>query len=183
MAKSLPIDYIPEPTPYTPDDIPRYLEQELNKIREALIAQAVALAVNESGTETVTTVPNWQFLFIGQTPTWDVPGGNFDPTTGFWTCPQSGLYSINASMEVQPFGLGNKFYYAGIRVYRDRGGVITYEESTDGGDDAVPLGVTIAIMVPLQQGDILGVESTIVHDQFVGDVDYTARWQIKRESA
>jgi hypothetical protein len=185
MSKSLSIDYQPEPTPYTIEDLPRYVEQELNKIAQALenASQPVALSVDEQGNFLVTTIVTWVQVLIGETAGWDVPGGSWDPTTGIYTVPQQGLYSVNAQLEVSPFGAGNKTYYAGLRLYRDRGGVVEFVESTDGGDDAIPLGVTISGLLPLLQGDRLGLEMTIVHDQFSGTAPYNVAMQIKRESS
>jgi len=182
MPKSLPYVYKPDPSPYTLDDVPRYLEQELNRIAQALIAQPVAMAVEEVGDYIVYTFPNWVRVFVGVAPSWDVPGGDFDSATGYWTCPQRGLYSIDANLEVQPYGSGNKNYYAGVRIYRDAGGVITYNETTDGGVDDIPLGVNLSGLIPLDQGDILAVEITIVHETFVGTAPYDIGWQILRVS-
>ena len=143
MPKSLELPYYPNPVPTDPARLQQYLFDELNKIKTAFVAQPVALSVEEIDTYAVVTAPNWVVAFIGETPTWDVPGG-FDSVTGLWTCPQSGLYSADVQLEVAPFGAGNKQYYAGVRLYRDSGGAITYKETTDGGDDSVPLGVTLA---------------------------------------
>ena len=178
MPNSINIPYSPGQVPTGVDGLPRFLADEFRRIQEALVAQPVALSVDETGDYTVGTVANWVRAFVGATPGWDVPGGNFDSTTGIWTCPQSGLYSITSELEVSPYGLGNKNYYAGIRIYRDSGGVITYRETTDGGVDNVPLGVTLAGLIPLLQGDQLAIEMTIVHETFVGTAPYDIGWQV-----
>ena len=184
MSRSLPLPYNPNPVPSNRDDLPRYIYDELVRIKESFIAQPTALAIEDSFDYPVTTVLTWERMFDGGVvvPTWDVPGGGFDNTTGEWTCPQYGLYSVNVQMTVQPYGSGNKDYYAGLRLYIDRGGIIEYRESTDGGDDAIPLGVTLNGLLPIQQGDVLAVDAAVVHDIFVGVAPVDIAWQILRQS-
>lgn len=182
MPRSLSVPYYPNPTPLDAEDLPRYLEDEVRRIREAMIAQPVAMTVDEIDSIVVTTDINWLQVFIGETADWDVPGGSWDPTTGVWTCPQSGLYSTDLQAEIQPFGAGNKNYYAGIAITRDRGGALLRWENTDGGDDAIPLGVTLSGLVPYLQGDKIHAELTVVHDQFVGVADYKISMQLLRVS-
>ena len=182
MTRSLQEQYYPAPVPTRAEDLPRYLESEFMRIRESLIAQPVALSVTETGTYDVTTTLAWFDLFIGETPTWETPGGSFDPTTGDWTCPQTGLYQVTLSLEVSPFGAGNKVYYAGVAI--DWTGATTGRlESTDGGDDSIPLGVTLTGQITIQQGTVLAFEAAIVHDQFAGLADYEANIQILRVSS
>lgn len=178
MTRSIKLPYQPNIVPTDPAELPRWLDVELNKISLALVAQPVAMAIDETGDYVVYTFPNWGRVFVGVAPSWDVPGGNFDTATAIWTCPQSGLYSLDANLKVEPYGSGNKNYFAGVRIYRDSGGVITYKETTDGGVDNIPLGVQLAGLVPLLQGDQLAVEMTIVHETFVGTAPYDIGWQI-----
>jgi hypothetical protein len=178
MSRSISIPYQPNIVPTDPNELPRWLDVELNKIALALIAQPVAMAVKDEGPVIIGPAINWQTLFIGNSPDWDVPGGDFNSTTGEWTCPESGLYSIDLQMEVAPFGLGNKNYYAGIAVVIDSGGTITRYESTDGGDDNIPLGVSLSGLAPLLQGDVLHTEGTIVHENQTGTVDVKIGWQV-----
>ncbi|RKZ92544.1 MAG: hypothetical protein DRQ40_08615 [Gammaproteobacteria bacterium] len=183
MPRSLQEEYYPSPVPRDPNELPRYLESEFHKIRESLIAQPVALSVAEEGAALVTTVVTWFDLFIDEAPEWDVPGGSFDPVTGIWTCPQQGLHQLALSIEVEPFGSGNKTYYAGVAIdYVGQDGIPGRAESADGGDDAIPLGVTLDIQVPILFGSILKCQAAIVHDQFSGTANYKARLQILRVS-
>jgi hypothetical protein len=184
MTRSIPVPYYPYPIPTDINDIPRYLYEELQRIQIALVEQPTAFAIEDSADYTVTTILTWERLFDDGVivPSWDVPGGSFDNTTGEWTCPQSGLYDINAQMTVQPYGAGNKTYYAGLRLYRLRDQTVEYREATDGGDDAIPLGVTLNGLVPLLQGDVLALDAAVVHDQFVGVATVNVGWQILRES-
>ena len=181
MSRDLQRPYAPFPVPNDAKDLPRYIAAELDRIRQAFLAQPVSLTVEETGTAAVTTAINWFDLFIGETPTWDIPGGGFDPVTGIWACPQGGLYTLGLSLEVRPFGGGNKTYYAGVAIDYSGSSVGRFE-STDGGNDAIPLGVGLNSQVPILQGTLLKCEATIVHNQFSGDADYKANLQILRVS-
>ena len=184
MPRSIPVPYYPYPIPTNLEDIPRYLYEELQRIQVALLAQPVAFAINDTEAFNVTTAVTWERLFDDGVvvPVWSVPGGEFDNTTGTWTCPQSGLYDISIHMEVSPFGAGNKVYYAGLRLNVVQDGVPDTVESTDGGDDSIPLGVTLTGLIALLYGDTLSVDATVVHDQFVGTSDINVGWQIMRMS-
>ena len=100
MSRSVVIPYTPNIVPSDPIDLPRYLDDELNRISQALVAQPVALSISDTGVITVTVLVNWQKVFVSVTPEWDVPGGDFDPTTGTWTCPQTGLYQLGYQCEI-----------------------------------------------------------------------------------
>jgi len=182
MSRDLQRPYAPFPVPNDPKELPRYIAAELDRIRQALIAQPVALSVEESDSITVTTTVNWSDLFIGSTPTWDVPGGNFEPSTGIWTNPQYGLYHAVLSLEVKPFGSGNKEYYASIAIDYESPTGPERIESSDGGSDIVPLGVTLTGQMPIIFGSPVKCQVTIVHEQFVGIAAYTARLQLLRVS-
>ena len=181
MSRSLQIPYSPSAVPRNPDELPRFLEAEFRRIQTALLAEPVALSVQEEDAIAVTTAINWTDLFTGATPVWEIPGGSFDTTDGNWTCPQTGLYQVSLTLEVAPFGGGNKTYYAGVAI--DWTGESSgRRESTTGGDDEIPLGVSLVGMVFLYQGTELSFEFTIVHDQFSGVADYKAAAQILRVS-
>ena len=185
MTRSLPIDYWPAPGPTDIQEIPRYLEQELYRIAESLIAQPVALTVTETSVVTVTTTPNWQRLFVGQPASWDVPGGSWDAVLGEWTCPQGGLYFTIADLRVEPYGAGNKQYYAGIRqvIEPADGGAPVVVQAIDSGQDDFELGVTLPLQLPIAFGDRVYYEATVVHDQFVGDATINSSVQLFRVSA
>lgn len=180
MTKSLSIPYAPNPVPGQVEDLPRYIYDELARIKEALVAQPVSFDIaNPDHQLAIGTTPNWEIGMIGIDPRWEVPGGEFDSATGRWTCPKSGLYQVNAHAEVAPFGSGNKIYYAGIRLQHERDlAIVETFESTDGGDDDIPLGVTLSGLVPLLQGDVLYTEWTAVHENQTGTVTAKAAWQI-----
>lgn len=178
MAKENLHPYFPNIVPTNLEDIPRFLNEELERIRQALVAQPVACSVEEDGTVVIGPTVNWQTVFIGVTPSWEAPGGDFDPATGAWTCSQYGLYSMSLQMEVAPFGAGNKDYYAGVAIIRDRGGALTRWESTDGTADNIPLGVTLSGLLPAEKGDVFHCEATAVHENQTGTVDISIGWQI-----
>ena len=186
MTKSLPIDYKPEPTPYTLEDIPRYLEREFQRIAEALAEQPVALTVAETSIVTVTTIVSWQRLFSDSiVPSWEVPGGSWTSPPGQWVCPTQGLYQVIADLRVEPYGAGNKIYYAGVRVVivHADGSPDTVVEAIDSGADDFMLGITLPVQVPLLQGDVVYFEATVVHDQFIGDTEIDSSAQLFRVSA
>ena len=186
MARPLQQEYDPNPVPSNLDDIPRFLFEELERIKVALYAQPVAMTVTQTATVTVTTTPNWQRLFnTGDQPSWEVPGGNFNPATGEWTCPQFGLYQHFVDMRIQPYGTGNKSYYAGIRLWRvpADGSPNEVVEAVDSGVDDFELAVTLPGQTVSQSGDIWYCEGTVVHDQFIGDATIDASWQLNRISA
>ena len=186
MVKPLQEDYYPLPIPSDVAGLPRFLEEELERIKNALYAQPVALTVEEQALADVTLLPNWQRLFDGgTTPIWEVPGGNFDNTTGEWTCPRDGLYQAFVSLRVEAFGTGNKSYYAGLRMTKANadGSPNKVIEAADSGVDDFVLTVDLQFQTSVQAGAVLYVEGTSVHDQFTGTTDTTARWQLSRVSA
>jgi hypothetical protein len=185
MSRSLPIDYQPLPVPYDPRELPRYLEQELYRISQSLISQPVALTVDETSVLQVTTVANWQRLFLSQTASWDIPGGGWDPVLAEWTCPQQGLYFNIADLRVEPYGAGNKTYYAGVRIVIDRadGSPDVVVQAVDSGQDDFDLGVTLPLQTPIFFGDVVHWEATVVHDQFIGDATINSSTQLFRVSA
>lgn len=192
MTRSLPIEYRPglPPAALNPDqvDLIRWVQQELYRVSESLIAQPVALTATDGPiTIPIGDLPAiWSLLFPNViTPVWDVPGGSWNnPTTGLYTIPQFGLYQVGAEAEIAAFGAGNKTYYGAIRM------TVTYANGdpdlvltqTDGGADDVALGINFNIALPFSQGDILTFEISAVHTQFAGTVDYNAIITILRES-
>ena len=183
MVKSIPEEYRPAPNPANVEELPRYVFQELNKIANALKAQPTAFTISETSTVNVTTAVNWQRLYIGVDASWDIPGGAWDPGPAEWTCPQSGLYQVIADTRVQPFGAGNKMYYAGLALLiLEPDLTLTRFETTDGGDDSVPLGVTMAFQLPISIGTRIYFEATAVHDQFSGTTAADSSAQVLRVS-
>ena len=187
MSKPVQAPYTPLLPPQTEgnEDLTRYLYEELTRIKEALAADPVALTVSETSVITVTTVINWQRIFILALVNWDYPGGTWDNIAAEWTCPQVGLYSFTVDLRVEPYGAGNKNYYAGIRlniVRADGSGTDTLE-SIDSGDDNFMLGVTLPAQLVIFSGDVVYVTATVVHDQFIGDATINSSMQIHRISA
>jgi hypothetical protein len=184
MSKPLQEEYYPLPVPGN-DEMARFLEEELERIRNALYAQPVAFTISETANLDVTTVPNWQRLFQISPPSWEVPGGEWNTLLAQWTCPQNGLYQHTVDFRVEPYGSGNKQYFAGIRLYRvpADGGATEVIEAVDSGQDDFPLGVTLPVQAPAYAGDIFYVEGTVVHETFVGVAPTEASWQLNRVSA
>lgn len=183
MARNVPLPYDPDQVPSQVEDLPRFLETELYRIATAMQANAVSFAIHHPvETVPIGTTPNWAVMFDdGTLPSWDFPGGDFDPNTGIWVCPQDGLYHMATQLEVAPFGSGNKMYYAGIRLHQERQSVsVNVWEAFDGGDDNIPLGVALTVLIPALQGDVFYTESTAVHENQTGTVEAKAGWQIIR---
>ena len=169
MARSLPVDYAPSTPPQRFEDWPRWIDDELNRIAVAFRANNVVMAIHGSGTIPIEITLQTVTLGIGDTPSIDYPGGAWNTLTGEWTCPLSGLYSINASAFLDAFGAGNKSYYAKLDVYKNN---ILIETQIDGGADDVPLGVSMATPHIFLVGDVLRADLSAQHDQFTGDTTY-----------
>ncbi len=177
MSRSPNFEYYPGPVPTAPEAMTEYLANELYQISLALRPDLVGLTVRNIGTAAINPTENWQNLFTG-TPAERVnPADSWDSVSGAFTVSQSGLYSLNASLTVSPFGLGNKQYYVGIRALVD--GVVGVTRVT-GGDDAMPLSVPLAAEVELESGQVLTLEGTAVHDSFAGTVNFDAYWTLGR---
>ena len=190
MSTSLPIPYQPAPPPNTDDvsELTRYTYDELTRLAQGLInlQQPVALTVvDNNATIPIGPLPVWERLFVGITPEWAVPSNTWNSATAEWTNPQDGLFNMSVVMEVQPFGIGNKDYYAGLRitVVKATGAPDVVYEVTDSGVDDFPLGVTLVIALPLYKGDVVYFEAAAVHENQTGTVDVDALAQITRISA
>ena len=142
-----------------------------------MVAQPVALTVLKSGQLPIGPTRDWTNPFIGDDAAWDVPGGSWDPATGRWTCPQIGLYQISALLEIDPFGAGNKNYYAGLQL-RIIGEIGRIQETYDGGDDDIPLGVSFTGQQVFYQGDTIEFKITAVHENQTGTVAAQTHMQL-----
>jgi hypothetical protein len=146
------------------------MDEELNRIRDALLANPVIVAIEGSGTIGIDTTPTTVRLGIGDTPEIDVPGGAWDSTLGDWTVSLSGIYTFAVQAFIAAFGPGNKSYQATLEVFVNsisRGVQIT------GGADDVPLALNLSKSTGLIAGDVVYVELTTLHEQFTGSSDYS----------
>ena len=178
--RSIPEVYVPGVPPEDFKDWPRWLDDELNRIRQALEANPVYLVVAGTGNIAISPTPNTIILGIGDTPTFEFPGGEWDSATAIWTCPQEGVYQANASVTIQPFGTGNKTYAATLEVFIDgilRGSV------TSGGLDDIQLTVTFAVPRPVLLGENVQLKLTTQHAQFTGNSNYDWSFSMLRSAA
>jgi len=178
MAKILPYDYRPSNPPTEFKSWHRWIVEELNRIAARLVANPVlcALTVLDQPID-ISPVLSGITLGIGVDPTVDYPGGSYDPITGEWTCPLDGIYTIAASVAIDPFGTGNKAWEAYIRVLVD--GVLKFEQGGSGVDD-VSLFINFNIPMQLAAPEKVKFELWTIHDQFTGQSLYDYRNGITR---
>lgn len=115
-------DYVPGPVPYSAQDLPRYLEDELGKLSRQLARKVASqiLALEDTTTGFVIDFPpgTWNQLFVGKAPTIDAPA-SWDIPTGVWTAPYSGLYRASLGLvftNISAAAQGTMHFYAGIEV-------------------------------------------------------------------
>jgi len=104
------------------------------------------------------------------TQPWINPADSFDVQTGIYTVTQEGVYSVQVLFSVNAFATpANKTYEAGIRltiIPLTGPNIIVY--SYNGGEDNVPVSVTMLAARPLQKGVQFYFDVTAVHDQQTG---------------
>lgn len=167
MTRSLPRGYVPGVPPVDFKDWPRWIDWELNQIADRFNQPTVALAVTGSETIAISPVLNTITLGIDDVPNIDNQGG-WDPITGTYTVPQSGLWDGAVNASISAFGLGNKTYFALLEILVN--GVVR-AETTDGGSDDVPLGVSLTGPLILLQGDQVIIHLSTLHETFTGVSD------------
>lgn len=178
MAKILPYDYRPSNPPTKFAQWHRWITEELHRIAARLVANPVLVAVTvQDQPIDISPVLSGIVLGIGVDPIIDEPGGSYDPLTGEWTCPLDGIYTVSASVAVDPFGTGNKAWEAYIRVLVD--GVLRFEQGGSGVDD-VSLFINFNIPMLLNAPDKVTFELWTIHDQFTGVTEYDYRNGITR---
>jgi len=178
MPRRVQPPYWPGPIPDDPASMPAYLGFELRRIQEAFSQDPVSLRAHDAGVLAVGTTAVWHNPFETTAPEWDVPGGTFDG--GIWTVPQNGLYTLYLDLTVEPFGAGNKTYYASIRLLVDG---VEEPHAVQGGADDVPLSVFRAIPQVLQAGHKIEMEISAVHEQFTGTAPFLAWFAAVKLSA
>jgi len=181
MAKILPFDYRPSNPPTDFKSWHRWIVEELNRIARRLIDNPVIVAVQELGAPVVIdTVITNTVLGIGSDPAIEFPEGAYDPLTGIWTCPLNGIYSVSASVKIEPFGSGNKAWEATIQVYKNAG--LQFEAGGSGVDD-VRLYINMGVPLIFTAGDQIHLELTTIHAQFTGATTYDYILGLTRLSA
>jgi len=170
--RSSVIPYAPANPPYnpTPDNLCRATWDELYRLEQALrdIDKPAALAATCSEPIAVQAATVWdRLLNENVTFQWENPRGQLNPATGVWTCPQEGLYQIDAILESPPFPTpAAKQYTASIRVTVAGTSLI----AQNSGEDTKPVRVSAAVMRPLNRGDTVTLDADLTHQNKTGTV-------------
>jgi hypothetical protein len=184
--------------PYTPGEPPasttdpnlaRATWEELYRIRQALadIDRPVSVVVLGDDVLAMNQAPTFERL-LDETVTvpWEQPPGQFNFTTGVWTCPTEGLYLITPRMACPAVPTPQiKSLTVTLRLTVDYINpatpnlVLTVDDS---GLDDSPTVVAGVFLLPLVQGDQLWVDGTLQHPQNVANVTVATRLQIVRQS-
>ena len=109
MSKELLQSYKPGPVPHRFDDLKAYIDDELNRIGNLIGDQqtgALLVVGEEVLLVPIDNTPSWNQLFVGEQELIDLPDGGWDPVTGVYTVPYTGLYRI--SLEVQLDNIGTQ---------------------------------------------------------------------------
>lgn len=160
MARSLPQRYYPEPSPIEPADYPRYLDQEFTRIADRFNQPPVYASVDGADVIDISPVPNTVVLGVGEDATYDTLGA-WNPVTGEFTIPQTGIWQVTSTTFIEAFGIGNKTYEAELALIRD--GVLVVRNIAGGADD-VALSITMNSPFIADQGQLMRIELTASHE-------------------
>lgn len=180
MPKKVPVDYHPSNPPLQFADWHRWISDELFRIAASLQQNPVTLAIEGTGIAPISGVIEYVTIGVGDDALIDDPSGSWDPVTAVWTCPLSGMYSVNVQVTVDAFGSGNKTYYGSVQVQQISPVVDVRAEALDGGDDDVPLSISLGRPLILLTGDQFNFQFGAVHTQFSGDVTFSYAISIVR---
>lgn len=183
IGKVVQQPYNPTNPPDEFQDWPRWLMEELFRIAGALRSDPVVMAVDDTDTITIGTLPTTVILGIGDASVIDIPSGAWDPVTGIWTCPLDGIYQVTAQVYIPAFGSGNKTYFGSIEVNELAPNPKRIAVSFDGGADDVPLGITLAEPNLILAGTTIQATLTAEHEQFTGTVNYIAAFSYLRQAS
>jgi hypothetical protein len=175
MAKRPLEVYVPSQPPDAFIDWSAWITGELRRIAQSFREDLTGLYVDCNGTIPIAGTGTAEPIGIGFDSILDRPGGSWDPLTGEWAVPVGGIYNISLLGRIEPFGAGNKSYFAEIEVWVDPVGADPYAlraVSVDSGLDDVPLGISIARPIQLNPGDKIQLRILAIHEQFTGTVNY-----------
>ena len=116
-GKALPQVYEPTTPPVAFQDWHRWIDDELNRIRNSLQANPVIMTVGGNGTIGIDILPTTIRLGIGDSPVIDAPSGSWDPALAEYSVSLGGLYEIQCQTFISAFGPGNKSYQATLEVF------------------------------------------------------------------
>jgi hypothetical protein len=166
--------------PYVPSNPPtgtnRAVWDEFYKLQQALadLDRPLALSITSTKSIPVQATTVWTRLFNeGIGLEYALPADQFDTTTGIWTVPQEGLYSVTIIVEIPAFpNAGNRLYEATLRttVHPVDGSADRVVLSKAGGPDEATLRFTATIMRPLSAGDQIWFDIDLTEETFTGSV-------------
>jgi hypothetical protein len=151
----------------------RWIHRELQRISTSFSPRyhQAYFGASETGQADIGPAVNWQPI-LPTAPLWEVPEGSWQ--SPLWVVPMSGFYSLSVSLQLDPFGLGNKLYYAGVRLtVTPPGGPPAAPmtvERYQSGDDNFPLYVNVETAMPIEKGGTVLAERTLVHENQTGTV-------------
>lgn len=153
--------YKPLPAPNIIEELPRYLEQELNRIGDLMfIPDLNYTIVEETAVELLTATPTWARLYEGITEAVDYPDMQWDPVTATWTAVEGGIYNISSTLDATAPGSGNKDWALGIATIAAG----ARREALVNGSDGLPLTISNNYILPLSAGDTVYWEWAAVVD-------------------
>lgn len=167
MARSLPQRYYPEPSPIRPDDYPRYLDQEFTRIADRFNQPPVYASIQDTTTFDISPVLNTVVLGLGVPASLDVLGA-WDPVTGEFTIPQTGIWQLTSSAFLGAFGIGNKDYQIQLELLRD---AVRVARNVQGGADNIALSVSLNTPFSADQGQIMTLEFAGLHENQTASPD------------
>lgn len=184
-ARSATIPYSPAPPPIGTD---RAIWDEFYKLQEALINLDRPASLTGSSPEPVpvTASVSYDRLFDeADAISYEQPTGQFDTTTGIWTCPQEGLYLLLPLIQVPAFTTpASKLFTATLRTtFTYAAGGTKVVTSSAGGDDRVPLRLQPVFLEPLLKGDTVFFDLDLTHETKTGTVNVISVINIVRQSS
>ena len=178
-------DYKPAPVPLDLVEVPRYLDDELNRIAElkAKKEDSAVMAIKSAAAVIMGPPPGaWDVLYTGVPETWDAPVNSWNPTTAEWTCLVTGLYQIAHFIRVDnvPGAQGQRGYTvaAAIEVNGAIGDAWVFQYVAD---DTKSGAAQITVTIPFDVGDKIRLMGDVIHDQFTVAADVFAYTQLKKE--
>lgn len=184
MIRSAILPYVPS---NPPKDINRAIWDEFYKLQQALSNLDIPVAVAVTSTKSIPIQPTtvWTRLFdTGINYDYVLPANQFDITTGVWTVPQEGLYSLTITVEIPAFpNPGSRLYEATLRTtgHPADGGADTVVLSKAGGPDEATLRFSATFLRPLSAGDQVYFDMDLTEEAFTGSVNVFSVLNIIRQ--
>ena len=188
-AKSTFIPYSPgSPPGADTQSLSRATWDEFFRIAQTLIDMDRPASLSGSSPEPVVVGPTLQYdrLFNeADAIDYEHPLGQFDKTTGIWTCPQEGLYLIMPVIQVPAFASpASKLFTANLRTtfHYASGAPDKVIVASAGGDDRVPLRIQPVFLLPFSRGDQIWFDLDLTHETKTGNVNAISVINITRQS-